>query len=229
MDNQANAETLTSTIANHARWLAGTGGACANLRKASLPEVDLRRADLRGACLSEADLRGANLKCADLWKSDLSNAYLTGADLSFADLSGADLTQASLRGANLTNADLTGANLEGANLSDSNLKGTKLAGTGIGRSQYGPIGPDSDTITIISGPNGLMVQSFGVWLEVAAGTPIEDVAMEFTLRSTEMCVHEWTDRYESEERALAELEAARHLVTIGTRRARGDQERNRRI
>ena len=93
---------LQETIVQHANWLAGKGGACANLSGA-----DLSGADLRGADLSGADLRGADLRRADLSGADLSGADLWCADLSGANLQRADLSGADLRGADLRCADLT--------------------------------------------------------------------------------------------------------------------------
>ena len=72
---------LTEILAEHAKWLAGTGG---------------RRANLTGA-----DLTGANLHEANLYKSDLSWANLYKSDLSWANLSGANLSGADLHGAKI--------------------------------------------------------------------------------------------------------------------------------
>ena len=104
-------ETLTKElmeiINNHQKWLAGTGGICA----------DLSDADLEGADLRRADLRRANLRGADLSDADLSFANLSFANLRGADLRRANLDYANLRGANLNYADLSFANLGEADLS----------------------------------------------------------------------------------------------------------------
>lgn len=89
-------EKLNEIMAEHAKWLAGHGGKCA----------DLKRAYLFGANLHEAYLRHANL---------------CGADIRYANLCGADL-----RGADLCAADLSGTNLKGTNLSGANLIGAIL-------------------------------------------------------------------------------------------------------
>ena len=68
---------LDAIIKSHGEWLTGgVGGACANLRDATLSGANLRDADLRWANLSGANLRGADLR----W------AYLSGADLRGANL-----------------------------------------------------------------------------------------------------------------------------------------------
>lgn len=119
-------EELMKIINGHQKWLAGTGGA----------RADLRRADLRGANLNGADLGGANLGCANLSDTDLRYTDLSDADLRYADLrctnlSGANLRRTDLRCADLRCADLSGANLSGArlgnaDLSDANLRGANL-------------------------------------------------------------------------------------------------------
>jgi hypothetical protein len=113
---------LMIVLNDHQKWLAGTGGTCANLSGANLRGANLSGANLRGAKLgsanlSSADLRHANLNGADLRRADLSGADLRHADLSGADLSGADLRHADLSGADLRHADLSGADLRHADLS----------------------------------------------------------------------------------------------------------------
>jgi hypothetical protein len=112
-------ETLTKElmeiINNHRKWLAGTGGICADLSDANLRDADLRHADLR-----RADLRGA-----DLWGADLSNADLSFANLDCANLRGADLRHANLNYANLRRANLNYADLSGANLGEADLSGAE--------------------------------------------------------------------------------------------------------
>ena len=102
---------LKRILDDHALWLFGNRGRCANLSGA-----DLSGADLRGADLSEANLRGAKLSEADLSAANLREADLRGADLSEADLSAANLREADLRGADLSEADLSAANLREADL-----------------------------------------------------------------------------------------------------------------
>jgi len=63
------AEEIAATLADHAAWLARTGG---------------KRADLSGTNLRGADLSEANLSGANLWGADLEGADLRGADLSGA-------------------------------------------------------------------------------------------------------------------------------------------------
>jgi len=72
---------LKRILDDHALWLAGSGGKCANLSRADLSGADLSWANLRGADLSGAGLSVANLRGADLSGADLSGAYLSGANL----------------------------------------------------------------------------------------------------------------------------------------------------
>jgi hypothetical protein len=108
------AAKLKRILDDHALWIAGSGGKCANLSKADLGGADLSWANLREANLGGADLSGANLRGANLRGADLSWANLSEADLRGADLSGANLRGADLSGANLNRADLISANLNGA-------------------------------------------------------------------------------------------------------------------
>ena len=54
-------DELQSVLAEHAKWLAGSGGTRADLSYANLSGANLSCSDLR-----DADLRGANLRGADL-------------------------------------------------------------------------------------------------------------------------------------------------------------------
>ena len=69
-------DELKRILADHALWLTGNAGKCANLRGA-----DLSRANLRGANLSRANLRWADLSGADLSRATLSEADLSQANL----------------------------------------------------------------------------------------------------------------------------------------------------
>ena len=81
-----NGKPLSDILNDHALWVQGDGGECANLRDANLRCADLRCADLFGANLGYADLFGAYLGGAYL-----GGANLFGANLGYADLFGADL------------------------------------------------------------------------------------------------------------------------------------------
>ena len=84
-------EKLEKILQDHTKWLAGRGGARANLNDADLRDADLSRADLIWANLSDADLSRANLSDADLICADLSRADLRHANLSGVNLRGAKL------------------------------------------------------------------------------------------------------------------------------------------
>ena len=116
-------DELKRILDDHALWLFGNRGRCANLRGANLREADLSEANPRGANLREANLSWANLSGADL-----RNANLSEANLSWAELRGADLSEANLRGANLRWANLSWANLSGAALRWANLSWANLSG-----------------------------------------------------------------------------------------------------
>ena len=62
-------EKLAKILADHAKWLNGEGGTCANLRRAYLQGAYLQGAYLQGADLQGANLQGANLDFAawPLW------------------------------------------------------------------------------------------------------------------------------------------------------------------
>lgn len=144
---------LMEILNNHEKWLAGTGGICADLSSTDLSDADLRDVDLRGANLSGADLSGTDLRCADLRGANLSDADLSVANLRHVDLSGANLRGAYLSGAdlgsvNLSDADLSGTYLGSANLSGANLSGANLSGANLRRANL------SDTD--LSGVKGLL-------------------------------------------------------------------------
>ena len=112
------ARFLLRALAEHFRWLAGTGGA-----RAELPGLDLSEIVLEGRDLTQANFRGSDLSRACLRKSRLSGANLSGAVLVGADLRGTDL-----RGADLSNADLRGAVLIGADLDGVDVWRANFAG-----------------------------------------------------------------------------------------------------
>ncbi len=119
---------LMIVLNDHQKWLAGTGGTCANLSGANLKGAKLGSANLSSAELRYAELNGADLSGADLRHANLNGADLRHADLSDADLSGVNLRHADLRGADLSYADLNGTDLRGADLSYADLNGADLSG-----------------------------------------------------------------------------------------------------
>jgi hypothetical protein len=120
------ARYLLRVLADHFRWLAGIGGARAELVNLDLTEVSLEGRDLTQANLRGSDLTGASLKRSRLTGADMAGAILKGADLRGADLTGADLSNADLRGALLIGAKMDGvdswrANFAGAIISPEML------------------------------------------------------------------------------------------------------------
>lgn len=80
----------------------------ADLRGASLPDINFYRADLTGALLDGANLRRSNFLKANLTKANLSDADLTGANLKRTDLTGAILTGAVLDAVQFSDVTLPG-------------------------------------------------------------------------------------------------------------------------
>ena len=92
--------------------------------------LNLFRAELSKAWLVEINMRrasayGANLQGATLWEAKLQDADLTLANLEGASLQMADLKRARLQRANLQNANLFGARFNEANLDEANLQGAR--------------------------------------------------------------------------------------------------------
>ena len=146
-------EELKAILAEHALWLTGNGGKCADLSGAYLGGADLRGADLRGADLSGAYLGGADLRGADLSRADLSAAQLRGADLSRAYLGGADLSAAQLRGAYLSRAYLGGADLSAAQLRGADL--SEVLGFEVAACHWSSHGEVGRQLSAVLLPDGL--------------------------------------------------------------------------
>ena len=68
-------QEISAILHEHAKWLKGEGGKCADLRGANLYGANLYGADLRGANLYGADLRGANLYGAMNFKLPIACPY----------------------------------------------------------------------------------------------------------------------------------------------------------
>ena len=106
-----NGKTLEEILENHLHWL-----------KRDVDGWKEMRANLDGADISNTDLRFANLKYAslndvNLYKSDLRGANFCKACLYYTNLSHADFGDASLVDAYLAHSNLTRVDLRGANLS----------------------------------------------------------------------------------------------------------------
>ena len=81
-----NEEALKIILKNHEKWLNGEGGERANLEGADLRIATLKDVNLEGSDLRGANLRGATLKDVNLRGSDLIGANLRGANLDFSCL-----------------------------------------------------------------------------------------------------------------------------------------------
>ena len=93
----------------------------ANLQRANLREANLQQADLQDVKLQGGDLEGADLQRANLQRAHLQRAHLEGANLQDINLQGTDLQETKLQEADLQGANLQGTNLLRANLQDANL------------------------------------------------------------------------------------------------------------
>jgi uncharacterized protein YjbI with pentapeptide repeats len=85
--------------------------------------------DLIQADLARAQLQGVNLRRAELAWVDLHEASLVGADLRQADLRLGHLAGADLRGADLDTANIRRTDLSGANLDSSDFANARVART----------------------------------------------------------------------------------------------------
>lgn len=103
-----------------------------DLRKVSLPFIEIQGAKLSGAKLIGAYLIEAKLNGAVLDGAKLNGANLHGANLRGAILWRADLREANLNWANLDGAELNGANLSRANLIEADLSNIKVRDTKFG-------------------------------------------------------------------------------------------------
>jgi hypothetical protein len=92
---------------------AGSFFSGADLHRARLVGMDLRRKSLNGANLEYADLTEADLGGADLRDANLHGAYLIGARFGGADLRGANLVEAYALATEFEDAELEGADLTG--------------------------------------------------------------------------------------------------------------------
>jgi uncharacterized protein YjbI with pentapeptide repeats len=113
-----------------------------DLSGANLRNADLRRADLAGVCIRRGNLKGANLSEADL----------QSATLAWTDLSGANLRGTWLQFAEITCTNLRGADLNGAYLYSTMLNSLDLEET-IGLEHCEHIGPSIiDLNTLLTSP-----------------------------------------------------------------------------
>ena len=132
-----NGKTLEEILENHLHWLkrdvegwkemrANLDGAdisntdlrFANLKYASLNDVNFYKSDLRGANFCNASLQRTNLSYTDFREATLNDTNICDSNLIHADFGEASLVGAYLPHSNLTRADFRGANLDWADLRD---------------------------------------------------------------------------------------------------------------
>lgn len=130
-----NGKTLEEILENHLHWLkrdvdgwkemranlddadiSNTDLRFANLKYASLNNVNFYKSDLRWANLCQASLQHTNLNYADFREATLNDTYIFNSNLSHADFGDANLVGAYISHSNLTKADFQGVNLAWADL-----------------------------------------------------------------------------------------------------------------
>ena len=140
-----NGKTLEEILENHKHWLkrdvngwkemrADLDGAdisntdlrFANLKYASLDDVNFYKSDLRWANFCNASLQHTNLSYADFREATLNDTNICDSNLIHADFGEASLVGAYLPHSNLTRADFRGANLDWADLRDCVFYDTDL-------------------------------------------------------------------------------------------------------
>ena len=160
-----NGKTLEEILENHNHWLrrdvegweemrANLDGAdisntdlrFANLKYASLNDVNFYKSDLRGANLCQTLLRHTNLSYADFREATLNDADIFNSNLSYADFGNASLVGAYLPRSNLTRANFQGANLCWTHLCscvfcDTDLRDCNFMYSNLRGSEYVPYIP----------------------------------------------------------------------------------------
>ena len=160
-----NGKTLEEILENHNHWLrrdvegweemrANLDGAdisntdlrFANLKYASLNDVNFYKSDLKGANLCQTLLRHTNLSYADFREATLNDADIFNSNLSYADFGNASLVGAYLPRSNLTRADFQGANLCWTHLCscvfcDTDLRDCNFMYSNLRGSEYVPYIP----------------------------------------------------------------------------------------
>ena len=136
-----NGKTLEEILENHKHWLmrdvegyekmrANLDGAdisntdlrFANLKCASLNDVNFYKSDLRGVDLRKTSLQHTNLSYADFREATLNDTYILNSNLAHADFGDASLVGAYISHSNLTRADLECANFGWADFRSCNLR-----------------------------------------------------------------------------------------------------------
>jgi len=119
-----NIDELKAILADHRKWLTGTGG-----NRAALRYADFNGANLSGENFGYIDLSYTRFRYANFSGANLSGVNLSYADLSYTRCRGANFSDANLGGVNFSYADLSNANFTGANLRLSRLDWADLSGS----------------------------------------------------------------------------------------------------
>ena len=125
-----NGKTLEEILENHLHWLKRDVDGWKEMR-ANLDGADISNTDLRFANLKYASLNDVNFYKSDLREADLRRASLQHTNLSYADFREATLNDTNIANSNLTYADFDDASFVGAYLSHSNLTRADLQGANL--------------------------------------------------------------------------------------------------
>ena len=125
-----NGKTLAEILENHLHWLKRDVDGWKEMR-ANLDGADISNTDLRFANLKYASLNDVNFYKSDLREADLRRVSLQHTNLSYADFREATLNETNIANSNLTHADFGDASFVGAYLSHSNLTRADLQGANL--------------------------------------------------------------------------------------------------
>ena len=125
-----NRKTLAEILENHLHWLKRDVDGWKEMR-ANLDGADISNTDLRFANLKYASLNNVNFYKSDLREADLRRASLQHTNLSYADFREATLNDTNICDSNLSHADFGDASLIGTYLAHSNLTRADFRGANL--------------------------------------------------------------------------------------------------
>ena len=125
-----NGKTLAEILENHLHWLKRDVDGWKEMR-ANLDGADISNTDLRFANLKYASLNNVNFYKSDLREADLRRASLQHTNLSYADFREATLNDTNIANSNLIHADFGDASLIGTYLAHSNLTRADFRGANL--------------------------------------------------------------------------------------------------
>lgn len=126
-----NGKTLEEILENHLHWLKQDVKGWKEMR-ANLDGADISNTNLRFANLKHASLNDVNFYKSNLRWTNFCNASLQHTNLSYTDFRDATLNDANIFNSNLTHADFGDASLVSAYLAHSNLTKADFQGANLG-------------------------------------------------------------------------------------------------